>query len=176
MQLSDGSFEALSVDQYVAGSSAYSYMISTCSNGYCYTGLTADANNSYSGNGLIFEVAVATPKDLQKMAAFAQQYQIENSAEKIQQKYGLSLDRSTIVAKLAIEMKNKPSLSEQDYNDVCQQVMGFDLKSLDTAGVAQVHGDSSLSNDLINTAATTNGIGTEQARQLLNGLLSGSAH
>ena len=197
----DGIYTAYDVDKYVPGQNALSFMISQCSNQDCYTGLGLNVGNVYTGTvqtfessgyytydyygnyvyvdtshwvttNVAFEATQPSSKDLQKLAAFSQQYEIDAGAQKVAQKYGLSLERSTIVAKLAVEMKNKTNLTEADRNDITQQVLGFDLPSLDKAVASSQAGDTSLQDNLIAAAAQTNGIGTEQARSLLNGLIS----
>lgn len=124
-------------------------------------------DNSYYLN---FSVAQPTSKDLQKIAAFKQTYDINASARKVQQKYGLSLSRATEVAKLAIQVKNTPKMSNDDYDSLAQQLLGVPASKLDSAIEKTAKGDSAASaevDDIINRAAATNGVGPEQARALL---------
>lgn len=128
---------------------------------------------------LTFEVAQPTSKDLQKIAAFKQSYEVNASAKKVQQKFGLSLERATQVAKLAIQVKNTPKMSSDDYDSLSQQLLGVPVAKLDTAMKKVANGEATTSssdvNDIIDQAAKTNGVGPEQARQLLNTLTGGAA-
>lgn len=122
---------------------------------------------------MTFEVVQPSTKDLQKIAAFKQAYELNASAQKVQQKYGLSLERATQVAKLAIQVKNTPKMSSDDYDSLSQQLLGVPVAKLDNAMAKVANGDTSASNDvddIINQAAKTNGVGPEQARALLNTL------
>ena len=126
---------------------------------------------------LTFEVTQPTTKDLQKLAAFKQQHSISASAVKVQQKFGLSLERATQVAKLAIQAKNTPKMSNDDYDSLSQQLLGVPVAKLDSAISKTASGDASANSevdDIIGQAAQTNGVGPEQARALLNTLTSGT--
>lgn len=126
---------------------------------------------------ITFEVAQPTSKDLQKIAAFKQSYEVNASAQKVQQKFGLSLERATQVAKLAIQVKNTPKMSSDDYDSLSQQLLGVPVAKLDKTIIKVANGDATASqdvNDIIDQAAKTNGVGPEQARSLLNSLSTGN--
>ena len=127
---------------------------------------------------MAFEVVKPTSKDLEKIAAFQQAYDIQSSALKVQKKFGLSLERASEVAKLAIQVKNTPKMSTDDYDSLSQQLLGVPVAKLDRAIQSSANNESGASSevdDIINQAASTNGVGPEQARQLLNSMTGSGA-
>lgn len=142
---------------------------------YIYTDTSSNVDEGWvdTSSTLTFEVAQPSTKDLQKLAAFKQAYAIEASSKKVQQKFGLSLERSTQVAKLALQVKNTPKMSDDDYDSLSKQLLGVPVSKLDAAIQKTQNNDSTASddiNDIINQAATTNGVGPEEARSLLNSM------
>jgi len=178
-----------------AGNNTYTYYVSQgyedieyVSSGYwsydAYGNATWIDTSGYVDYGWVdtsytmsFSVAQPASKDLQKVAAFKQAYDVNASALKVQTKFGLSLERSTEVAKLAIQVKNTPKMSNDDYDSLSQQLLGVPVAKLDSAINATANNASdaqSQVNDILSSAATTNGVGPEQARQLLNSITTPS--
>ena len=193
-----GNLVAYYIDGWTAGTSVASYVLNGTAGQFNYFGVLDNGNGTFSVTvpnsynlqqcnslgsctnntvdqtyTLTFEAAQPSSKDLQKVAAFSQAYEVELSAKKVQQKFGLSLERSSEVAKLAIQIKNVGKMSNDDYDSMSRQLLGVPITKLDSAMAKTAAGDSSASNDIsdiIDSAASTNGIGPEQARLLLNSL------
>ena len=189
----NGNLEAVNVAAYVPGSNALSYLttqltnpnsatpvyaVAPCSQGLCDLGHyywgSPDPAGGFDGTWIEFSDAKhASSRNLQKVAAFQQQFEIDTGAEKLHEKYGLTLERSTTLAKLAIQLKNNPKQTEKDYDDVFVQVTGSHFGQMKEAAQDLMNGNLGKASAMIDTAAQTNGVGVEQAWSILNDIRSG---
>ncbi len=110
-----------------------------------------------------------TQKDLTKMTAQKQAAVVAYSAEKLQMDLGLSAERSTLLAKLAVQMAKTPkaSLTVKDYDNFAKTIFGSTAGEFQSAFAKDAQGDSAMLNQLIDRAANVNGIGPEHARQIM---------
>lgn len=117
----------------------------------------------YSDDGTVSQ------KDLAKLTAQQQAVVVERSAEKLQANLGLSAERSTQLAKLAIQMGKTPksSLTDRDMDNFSTAILGSTSAELKSAFIRNAAGDSSKLDQLIDRAAAVNGIGPEHAREIM---------
>ena len=120
-------------------------------------------------SGLYFEKVEATKKDLAKVAALKETYQIEKSAQFLSSEYGLSLNRGKEVAKLVTHWNkaSKKSMTNAEIDTFSTELLGFSLTSGKEAVTEMVSGDDSKLEELVEQAATTNGITPEHATKLM---------
>ncbi|MES2966140.1 MAG: hypothetical protein V4760_19830 [Bdellovibrionota bacterium] len=109
-------------------------------------------------------------KDLAKMTAQQQAEVVGRSAEKLQSTLGLSAERSLELAKLAVQMAKTPkaSLTLADYDNFSKTILGSTAKDFQAAYAKDSAGDSAMLEQLIDRAASVNGIGPEHARKIMN--------
>ncbi len=118
---------------------------------------------------ITFEKVAATPKDLAKVAALKEVAQLEKSAEFLSSEFGLSLTRSKEVARLSAHWK-KASLkgmtaAEQD--SFSTELLGFSITAGKAAVKDSMNGNSAKIEDLVESAASKNGITPEHASKLM---------
>lgn len=164
-----GALEAVYIDGWSVGQDISSYM-----NSQAWYDVTDIGGGYYQdADGYIYEETAATSKDLAKLTAVKQNLDINASAKNIQAQFGLSADRSQVLARLAVQLKNNPkaSMTDSDYDSYAKEIMGSTITQLKSALTKQAQGDSTDVNALINKAAQTNGVGPEQVTQILNAVL-----
>ena len=161
--------QALNIDNWSVGQNISKYIDATP-----WYDVTPMGGGMYQdGDGYIYEEKTASSKDLAKMAALKQGLDIKASAKNIQAQFGLSAERSQVLARLAVQLKNNPkaSMTDADYDSYSKEIMGSSITEVKAALVKQAQGDSSDVNALINKAAQTNGVGPEQVTQILNAII-----
>ncbi len=119
--------------------------------------------------GVTFEKTAATAKDLAKVAALKEVAEIEKSAKFLSSEFGLSLERSKEVSRLASHWKkaSKKGLSASEQDLFSTELLGFSITKGMNAAKAAAEGDSSQLSNLIDSAAEVNKITPEHASQLM---------
>ena len=122
--------------------------------------------------GTLFERITATAKDLEKMAALTEQVTIARSANHIETQLGLSADRSLEIARLAVQWnKNKDTLTNADHDAFASEIIGVSITDAKNAvNSAFIDGNQSSLNQVISTAAETNGVSVEHMNVLIQEL------
>lgn len=124
--------------------------------------------------GIVFEETSASSKDLEKMAALAQDIKIKKAADNIVAQYGLSVERATEVARLATQLTNAPksSMTDADYDNFSKELLGSSITQFKDALKKQAKGDSAELVNLIDTAAEVNGVGPEHMNKIVTDLFA----
>ena len=63
-------------------------------------------------------------------------------------------------------------MTDADYDNFSKQLIGSSITEVKAAIAKQQQGDNSSIDDIINTAASTNGVGAEQMKQMLSTVVS----
>ncbi len=167
-----GTYEAYYIDGWSVGTDISRYVNSGAAN--IYTGLTYIGGNDYKDpySSIVFEETSGSSRDLEKLAALKEEYNVQASAAHIQSQFGLSMERSREVARLAVQLKNTPksSMTDADYDNFSKELIGSSITDVKAALQKQVQGDSSDLNSLIDKAAQANGVGPEHMNQIINGI------
>lgn len=161
--------EAVYIDGWTVGTDIRSYMDSQT-----WWGVTYIGNGFYQDvDGYVYEETAANGKDLAKMTAMKQALDINASAKNIQAQFGLSADRSQVLARLAVQLKNNPkgSMTDADFDAYSKEIVGSTFSEIKSAVTKMAQGDSSSADSLINKAAATNGVSSEQAHKILESLM-----
>ncbi|HAZ12443.1 MAG: hypothetical protein A2X86_16915 [Bdellovibrionales bacterium GWA2_49_15] len=125
---------------------------------------------SYAGE-FIFEQTEDAFKDLEKIAALKASFKTAKLGEAFASDYGLSVERATKVAKLVTEWEKtgkKRALTESDANAFTKELLGVNLNDAEKAYKKLVEGDKQSFQDLMATAAKTNGTTPEQMNSIVN--------
>jgi hypothetical protein len=157
--------QAVYIDGWTVGNDIRAYMNSQS----WYDVYDIGGGRYQDNNGFTYEESSVSNKDLSKMAAMKQAFDIDASAKGIQAQFGLSADRSQVLARLAVQLKNNPkaSMTDADYDSYAKEIMGSSIGTLKAALAKQAQGDSTDVMALIDKAAQTNGVGPEQVTQIL---------
>ena len=120
----------------------------------------------------VFEKIGTTSKDLVKIQALAEQTRVKSNAEYISNNLGLSLERSTEIAKLKEVWKKskKKSMTVEELNQFSHELLGFSIQSGVSAYRENLEGDSNQLDLLIDQAALTNRISPEHASKIMESL------
>ena len=167
-----GTFEAYYIDGWSVGVDISNYVNSGAAN--IYSGLDYIGANQYQDpyTGIVFEETTGSSKDLEKLAALKEEFNVQASAEHIKNQFGLSVERSHQVARLAVQLKNTPkaSMTDADYDNFSKELIGSSITSVKAALQKQSQGDATDLNSLIAKAAQTNGVGPEHMSKIVNDL------
>lgn len=119
--------------------------------------------------GITFEKTTATAKDLAKMVAIKEAAEIQKSAEFLSSEFGLSLNRGKELAGLKAHWKkaSKKAMTASEVDNFSTELLGFSLTSGIAAYSSSVDGDQSQLENLVDQAATVNGITPEHASKLM---------
>lgn len=113
---------------------------------------------------LLFEETSLTNKDTLKRAAVVEQYLVVEMAKQVKGKFGLSAERSLKVAKAANHFRkfsSKRALTNEDTNAYVSELIGVDLKTIESAVEA---GDLK---SVLEKAAVKNGTSPEKMAEIL---------
>lgn len=121
-------------------------------------------------SGITFEKVAATPKDLAKVAALKEVAALDKKAKFLSSNFGLSLDRGKEVAKLTAHWKKASlkGMTDKEQDNFSTELLGFSITQGKTAAAASLAGDTSKLTDLVEQAATANGITPEHASKLMS--------
>ncbi len=168
----NGTYEAYYIDGWSVGTDISNYVNSGAAN--IFSGLDYIGGNQYQDpySGIVFEETSANSKDLEKLSALKEEFNVKASAEHIQSVFGLSVERSREVARLAVQLKNTPksSMTDADYDNFSKELIGSSITDVKAALQKQTQGDSTDLNSLIDKAATANGVGPEHMNKIITGL------
>ncbi len=134
--------------------------------GYEYYDVWVETSYEDYYTGIIFEKVEATAKDLAKVSAIAEVAELKKSAQFISSEMGLSLERSSEVARLVKNWKksSKKGMTNAELDSFSTELLGFSI----TAGKEAVMSEDTASlESLVNQAAETNGITPEHAGKLM---------
>lgn len=113
---------------------------------------------------LLFEETSLTNKDTLKRAAVVEQYLVVEMAKQVKGKFGLSAERSLKVAKAANHFRkfaSKRALTNEDTNAYVTELIGVDLKTIETAK------DAGNMKSVLEAAAEKNGTTPEKMAEVL---------
>lgn len=119
--------------------------------------------------GITFEKVSATPKDLAKMAALKEVAELDKKAKFLSSNFGLSLERGKEVARLAAHWKKASlkGMTDAEQDNFSTELLGFSITQGKSAVSASMQGDSGKLSDLVEQAASKNGITPEHASKLM---------
>lgn len=125
--------------------------------------------------GTLFEKTQGTAKDRLKLAAAKEHLAIKAAAENLSANYGLSAERAQEVGKMAYMLKQTPKdrLTDADYDRYAVAITGSSITQMKSATDKLMAGDKSELNQIIEAAAKTNGLTTEDANAIVDGIMAG---
>jgi len=132
----------------------------SCSGSYCYY----NGPYYYSEND-------QTGKDLEKIKATNEDKVTAGLAEKFQSDYGLSVERSQKVAKLASvwhKTSKSRKMTEKDVSAFSKELLGVDLGTIQKAYKEKMEGNDARVEDLIEQAAAKNATDPENMREIFS--------
>ena len=170
---------AIDISSYVAGTAWSTFYPSTS----FFTHLTDNGNGTYSctgtchqsGNGpssttMTFEKTEASTKDMEKVAAIAEAYQVETMASNIAAQFGLSDDRSIKIAQLAAswnKLSKTRALTNSDADAFSQELAGVSITDMNNAEQAMADGNTVPLNSILMKAAEVNGTTPENMSTIM---------
>lgn len=183
--LSTGAKRVMAADlaEYTAGTNYFEYAASR----RFYFRLTSNGDGTYSckqsscigydrtprSSSLLFEATEGTPRDLEKAAAFLEEFKIANMSEHLAASFGLSEERSVRMAKLISQwdrISKSRAMTAQDADVIAKEALGTSFREFDEAYVESIQGSSARYNAMIKRAADLNEISPEQFNAILGRL------
>lgn len=122
-------------------------------------------------NGFLYEETFSSSKDLEKISAFIQNYNITKVGSAIAANYGLSEDRGISLAKTISywnSIKAKREITNKDADYFFQEIAGLNFNELKNAFDAKIKGDSKKYNVLLDEAASLNQISPEHMNEIID--------
>ena len=176
---------AIDISSYTTGTSWSAFLPTTSVFAY----LTANSNGTYScvsgtcqqaGNGaasttMTFEKTAGSVKDLEKVAALSEAFQVETLASNIASEFGLSDDRSIKVAQLAAswnKLSKTRALTEGDADAFTKELAGVSMADMDNAEKAAANGSGAELSAVLAKAAAVNGTTSENMSSIMMKLFS----
>ncbi len=163
---------AVKIDSYDPQENAWSYLKRSNSKSKNYHSLEYIGDGLYEDRvtGALFEKTAATSKDLGKMKAMKEQYELAQTASNISLKFSLSQERSLEIAKLNKywAVASKKAMTDKEVNSFTKELLGFSLTEAKNTYKDFTEGASSSEMDkLIQKAAYKNSISPEHAEKLM---------
>lgn len=120
--------------------------------------------------GIVFEKTAQTPKDALTIAALEETLLTKKAAQTLNAQFGMSQERSLEVAELAVIWQKAPKdrMTDADHDEFATNVLGHSITEYKAAVEAQMAGDASELNKLIEDTAAVNGLSPEKANQIVN--------
>lgn len=120
-------------------------------------------------SGFVFEKIKSSSKDLETFAALAEEATIANRAESVATKFGLSVDRSREVVRLAMAWQKQggKNLTDKDQDAFSKELLGFSITEAKAAAKSAAEGNVKAMDQLIEEAAITNSTSPEHVRQII---------
>lgn len=120
--------------------------------------------------GMSFEKANETPKDIALYAEVAEETIVSSRALGVSEKFGLSVDRSKDVVRLAMawERAGGKDLTNKDQDAFSQEMLGFSITEAKGAIKAKAEGVDEPLENLIERAAETNDTTPEHVKSLID--------
>jgi hypothetical protein len=121
-------------------------------------------------SGLTFEKQSGNSKDLETYAAIAEENVVTNRAENVASKFGLSVDRSKEVVRLAMAWQKAggKDLTAKDQDSFSKELLGFSITEAKSAAKNANAGDKKAMDVLVEEAALANGTSPENIRQIVD--------
>ena len=121
---------------------------------------------------LYFEKVSASAKDLAKVAALKEVIELDKSAEFLSSEFGLSLDRSKEIARLATHWKkaSKKAMTNAEQDSFSTELLGFSITDGKQVIKEASEGNLSGLSELVEAAALKNSISPEHASRLMTKL------
>lgn len=125
-------------------------------------------------SNFIFEKTAASVKDLAKTAALKEVAQIAKSAQFLSSEFGLSVERSKEVARLATHWKksSKKGMTNDEQDAFSTELLGFSITAGKKAAKEASEGNLLSLSSLIENAASKNSITPEHASKLMTKMFS----
>ncbi len=136
------------------------------------TGGTTPTNVTTTSS-MVFEKTSVSPKDLQKAAALAEAFKVDQMSSSIAAQFGLSKDRSVVVAKMATawnKLAKTRAVTDADADAFTKQLTGVSMSDMSKAEDAMRVGNMSPLNDVLSKAAAVNGTTSENMAAIMNQL------
>ena len=174
---------AFDIYDYVPGQSLNQYLASTeyqpimihdiYTSTWGETMYVGDAYYRYGGYAgeFVFEEKEVTGKDLEKLGAFQEAYNVAKIAEGLNSEYGFSTDRSSQVAKMSIAWKKLSGTREMTEGDTAQftkELIGKELSDAQNILKKVSEGDNATYDQFIKDAAAFNGTHPEQIKDFID--------
>jgi hypothetical protein len=173
-------YAAVDISQYTTGTSAFTYIYSGVG---VYDHLTANADGTFSCNAgtcngvagptsstMVFEKTSGSAKDMDKAAALAESFQVEQTAANLSAEFGLSEERSLKVAKLAAsweKLSKSRALTNADADAFSYELTGVSIDDMENAEKAMMSGSMTELNSVIAKAAEVNGTSSENMSAIM---------
>ncbi len=181
-------YYALYVPSFTSGMTYDSYLMNANTTEYGYLTNNGDGTfscqscNFYPGGGngaqivssnMVFETTSGTSKDLEKVAAIMEALQIDKMSSYVASQFGLSKDRSVVVAKMATawnKLAKTRAVTDADADAFTKQLTGVSMTDMNKAEDAMRVGNLSPLNDVLSKAAAVNGTTSENMANIMNQL------
>lgn len=134
-----------------------------------------DFFGSYAGE-FVFEEADEKIKDLAKVVAVKEAFTLSKQSEAIAAEFGLSEEKATKVAKLASNWKKLSkdrSMTSKDADLFTKELLGVDVKTVETAYASMAEGDSSKMKSVLGQAAKKMESTPEHMKEIMDLMLNG---
>ena len=125
------------------------------------------------GTSWTFEEQVATIKDIEKATAMRQKARLGKVSNLLEFEYGFSADRASEVTATISNWKKLSKTREmtaEEANTFAMEVTGADFTDFEDALTESAMGNSSLLNELVDSAAELNGTSPEAMSALIESL------
>lgn len=122
---------------------------------------------------VVFEKAVTSVKDLEKFGALAEAMVIDNRAERLSDRLGLSVDRSREVVRLSMawDRSGGKDLSARDQDAFSQEMLGFSITDAKKAMKDFSQGSNRSMEQLLDKAAAVNETTPENIQQMIGEII-----
>ncbi|OFZ11394.1 MAG: hypothetical protein A2Z20_07670 [Bdellovibrionales bacterium RBG_16_40_8] len=163
-------YNAIYVNSYLPGVDDPAYYLTHYGDAY-YNLIPIGYNDYYDVyTGLIFEKVQSTPKDLEKYAALAEQKMVNKRADRVAAQFGLSVERSKEVVRLAVAWQKDggKSLPDKVQDSYAKDLLGFTITDAKNAVTEKEAGNAKPLNELIKTAADQNDQTPEMLQQIIS--------
>lgn len=111
--------------------------------------------------------------DMEKLAALKEQHYLNQMKEQLMAKFGLNNERSAQIAKVSHQfnkLAGSRELTEKDANSFAKEVIGHNLKDIESAIKKSLKGDSTLLNDLVTDIADHNETNSENVNAMISSI------
>ena len=168
-----GTYDAYDLRYYNPGEDIYNYLVNYDSN--FYYDLTPLGGNLYEDfwTGIQFSQTAMNNHDRMKAAALVEALEVQKATEVLTSEFGLSQDRSQEIARLAVSLAkaDKDAMTDADYDEFAQEVLGQSMTEFKSAIEAKVNGDDSAFEQAMAVAADKNNVTSEHMSEIANMLM-----
>lgn len=135
-----------------------------------YTKLQKFDSKSVMSAGLVLSHADSGTVDMEKLASLKEAHYLNQMAQQIQAKFGLSSDRAQNIATVAHQfnkLSGSRELTEKDANVFAVGVIGKNLKDVEAAVAQSLKGDSAQLDSMLKEIAGHNGTSPENVNRII---------